>query len=150
MRSEISFVDRSLVLVRSSSMRRGGRGQLPICEPPAILPCISDPTMDDAEREDILNDALELFGGEKVDESGVVMYGSLRLSVAQKVVSGVLLVLMSSHKHAISLTSLSSSKTKCVLNFQNIDMSAVSTNNPTLEHRQILFSQINYSLQHSF
>jgi len=44
--------------------------------------------MDDAEREDILNDALELIGGEKVNESGVVMYGSLRLSVAQKVVSG--------------------------------------------------------------
>jgi len=41
--------------------------------------------MDDAEREDILNDALELFGGEKVDESGVIMYGPLRLSVAQKV-----------------------------------------------------------------
>jgi hypothetical protein len=46
---------------------------------------ISDPTMDDAEREDILNDALELIGGEKVDESGVIMYGPLRLSVAQKV-----------------------------------------------------------------
>jgi len=77
------------VLVRSSSTSRGGRGQLPICEPPAIL---LDPTMDDAEREDILNDALELFGGEKVDESGVIIYGPLRLSVAQKVESVVLLM----------------------------------------------------------
>lgn len=41
--------------------------------------------MDDAEREDILNDALELLGAEKVDESGVIMYGPLRLLVAQKV-----------------------------------------------------------------
>lgn len=46
--------------------------------------------MDDAEIEDILNDALELFGGEKVDESGVITYGPLRLSVAQKVVSVIL------------------------------------------------------------
>jgi hypothetical protein len=49
--------------------------------------------MDDVEREDILNDALELFGGEKVDESGVVTYGPLQLSVAQKVESVVLLIL---------------------------------------------------------
>ena len=64
-------------------------GQLPIGEPPAIRswfpPSIPGPTMDDAEREDILNDALELFGAEKVDDSGVIMYGPLRLSVAQKV-----------------------------------------------------------------
>ena len=53
--------------------------------------------MDDAEIEDILNDALELFGGEKVDESGVITYGPLRLSVAQKVVFVVLLVSTLTH-----------------------------------------------------
>lgn len=72
--------------------------------------------MDDVEREDILNDALELFGGEKVDESGVIVYGSLRLTVAQKVEFVVLLMLMSSHWHAITLTRLSGSKAKCVPN----------------------------------
>jgi hypothetical protein len=50
-----------------------------------VEPSIPEPTMDDAEREDILNDVLELFGGEKVDESGLIMYGPIQLSVAQKV-----------------------------------------------------------------
>jgi len=72
--------------------------------------------MDDAEREDILNDALELFGGEKVDESGVIMYGPLWLSVAQKVGSVVLRI--SSQKCVNVLTRFSSSKAKCVTDFQ--------------------------------
>ncbi len=112
---------RSLVLVRSSSMLVPvvGRWLLVVVVSSEFvnhLPFRLDPTtMDDAEREDILNDALELFGGEKVDESGVIMYGPLRLSVAQKVVSVVLL--MFAQKPVIALTSPSSSKAKCVLNF---------------------------------
>ena len=107
--------------------------------------------MDDAEREDILNDALELFGGEKVDDSGVIMYGPLRLSVAQKV--AVVVLLMSPQKPVIALTSPSSSKAKCVPNFQAAKWpwSAYRPSQRiTLEHRQTFFLRIKYSLQHSF
>jgi hypothetical protein len=96
--------------------------------------------MDDAEREDILNDALELFGGEKVDESGVITYGPLQLSVAQKV--GIV------HTRANVLTRLSSSKEKCVPNFTWSRNQCPQRR--TLEPRQTLFSPTNCSLQHYF
>lgn len=42
--------------------------------------------MDDSERvEDILSDALEILGIEKVEDPAYVQYGSLRLTVAPKV-----------------------------------------------------------------
>ena len=94
---------RSLVLVRSSSISCAGRRQS-WSAPNLRTTChsvldffhfASEPTMDVAEREDILNDALQLFGGEKVDESGVVMYGPLQLAVAQKVGPVVLLYALS-------------------------------------------------------
>lgn len=42
--------------------------------------------MDRLDVEDILSDALEILGGETVEDPGYVQYGPLRLTVAPKVV----------------------------------------------------------------